>query len=54
MNQGASFLVQQQQLAEANKGSNVKRATQSCKEILSKNIIWLPKNSQIKKLTGVG
>ena len=34
MNQGASFLVQQQELVEADKGSDVKRATQSCKEKL--------------------
>jgi hypothetical protein len=53
MNQGASFLVQQQESVEADKGSDVKIATQSCKETLAtKNIIWLKKKSQIKKLTG--
>jgi len=42
MNQGASFLVQQQEPVEADKGSDVKIATQSCKETLAtKNIIWL-------------
>jgi len=53
MNQGASFLVQQQELVEADKGSDVKIVTQSCKETLAtKNIIWLKKKSQSKKLTG--
>ena len=50
MNQGASFLVQQQELVEADKGSDVKIETKSCKKSLSKNAIWLKKYSQSKKL----
>ena len=43
MNQGASFLVQQQELVEADKGSDVKIGTKYCKKSLSKNAIWLKK-----------